>query len=277
MMKSFLSLIFLIICFSEGKGQSPDGRILPFDVRQYSTLDTANYRIDYKTTCTLDPKKGVVVTNDMYLLVGRKMSKFGQIAVLDRQAEIIEEHKREIVRGIDARGLAGIEVYKYLHGDKPHCELTLKLFIYEWMYTFTYQDELHTQNWTLGRERKDILGYACQIARAKFRGRDYTAWVATDIPISNGPWLLGGLPGLILEAYDTNKEYHFQATDIICLKQTLPIVKYKARYKKTTRQQANELCKRLHANMPQTIQATFPKVRFDVKRTSYPHNPIEQE
>ena len=55
------------------------------------------------------------------------------------------------------------------------------------------------QSWTLTDEHKDVLGYSCQKATARFRGRDYTAWVATDIPISNGPWLLGGAPGLILE------------------------------------------------------------------------------
>jgi len=44
--------------------QSPIGNIFPFDVREYTVLDTASYRIDYKTTCILDPKNGEKVTND---------------------------------------------------------------------------------------------------------------------------------------------------------------------------------------------------------------------
>jgi GLPGLI family protein len=44
-----------------------------------------------------------------------------------------------------------------------------------------------------------------QKARGHFRGRDYTAWFAPSIPLAGGPWKLGGLPGLILEAYDDER------------------------------------------------------------------------
>ena len=33
--------------------------------------------------------------------------------------------------------------------------------------------------------------------------------VTTNVPVSDGPWKLGGLPGLIMEAYDTGKHYSF--------------------------------------------------------------------
>ena len=196
-MKSFaFSLLLLCICLTS-RAQSPIGSIHPFDIRKYTVLDSANYRINYKTTCLLDPKKHDKVTNEMYLLVGRKISKFGHVCVLDNQQELIAAESQEAGPGIEARGMGGMEVYKYLSGTKPYSELTFRLFVYYYRYTFIYSDELHPQSWTLTDERKDVLGYSCQKATARFRGRDYTAWVATDIPISNGPWLLGGAPGLI--------------------------------------------------------------------------------
>ncbi|MGF1533298.1 MAG: GLPGLI family protein, partial [Bernardetiaceae bacterium] len=54
--------------------------------------------------------------------------------------------------------------------------------------------------WKLHDSTKTVLGYPCKMAI----GRDetnvtVTAWYTEDIPIPNGPRLLTGLPGLILE------------------------------------------------------------------------------
>lgn len=276
-MKSVLFSLLLLSIGRIASPQSPVGTIFPFDVREYSILDTASYRIDYRTTCILDPKHGVQVMNDMYLLVGRTMSKFGHASVLDAEGEITEIHDRGVGRGIDARGLAGIEVYKYHSGDKRYSELTVRLFIYSSLYTFVYPDELHPQSWMLANEYKEILGYPCQKATTSFRGRDYIAWVATDIPVSDGPWLLGGVPGLILEAYDTKHEYHFEATGISRPAEVLPIVKYKEHYKSTERSKVRELCKRMHADIVQALRASFPRAGLEFRQTTYYYNPIELE
>ena len=56
---------------------------------------------------------------------------------------------------------------------------------------------------------KEIGDFKCFKASCNFRGRDYTAWFTLEIPLPYGPWKLQGLPGLILEAYDTDKEIYF--------------------------------------------------------------------
>lgn len=63
--------------------------------------------------------------------------------------------------------------------------------------------------WEISNDTKDIGNFKCTKALGNFRGREYTAWFTTTIPLPYGPWKLQGLPGLILEAYDTNKEIYF--------------------------------------------------------------------
>ena len=78
----------------------------------------------------------------------------------------------------------------------------------------TYCDTLNAQQWTMTDSTREVLGYTCQQATADFRGRHWTAWFATDIPVSDGPWKLSGLPGLILEAYDKGHQYAFTAVGL---------------------------------------------------------------
>ena len=72
-----------------------------------------------------------------------------------------------------------------------------------------YEDTLNAQNWSITDSTKTVLGYACQQATSDFRGRKWAAWFTTDVPVSDGPWKFGGLPGLIMEVYDTRKHYTF--------------------------------------------------------------------
>ena len=62
-----------------------------------------------------------------------------------------------------------------------------------------------------------IIGYKCQLAKASFKGRIWYAWYTEDIPLSEGPWKLYGLPGLVLRAYDQNKQYIFDAIGMASL------------------------------------------------------------
>ena len=43
----------------------------------------------------------------------------------------------------------------------------------------------------------------------EFKGRKWTVWYSAEIPISDGPWKINGLPGLILDAVDSDSLYHF--------------------------------------------------------------------
>ena len=114
---------------------------------------------------------------------------------------------------------------EFMRGKYPHKRL--KTYIYKnypegcmtvtdglILQDYRYVDSLHTQTWTMGDSTREVLGYTCQQATANFRGRLWTAWFATDIPVSDGPWKLGGLPGLILEAYDEGQQHVFTAVGL---------------------------------------------------------------
>jgi len=80
---------------------------------------------------------------------------------------------------------------------------------------FTYvKEKLPKLSWILTNEIKLIGDFECRKANTFFRGRDYTVWFTTDIPLPFGPWKLQGLPGLILEAYDTYKEIYWYFKEI---------------------------------------------------------------
>ncbi|WJS95663.1 GLPGLI family protein [Flavobacterium johnsoniae] len=69
---------------------------------------------------------------------------------------------------------------------------------------FNIKDSIGSFDWQLGSETKTIVGYQCQNATLFFRGRNYTVYFAKDIPFSDGPWKLSGLPGMILEVKTDN-------------------------------------------------------------------------
>ena len=79
--------------------------------------------------------------------------------------------------------------------------------------TFTYTEQPRLE-WTFGEGEKEVCGYPCQQARTRYGGRDWTVWYTPGIPAAFGPWKLGGLPGLILEAEDAEGLHHFSATAV---------------------------------------------------------------
>ena len=79
---------------------------------------------------------------------------------------------------------------------------------------FRYTESLETPQWTLAGKDSIIADYPCQQAETFYRGRHWTVWFAPDIPVSDGPWKLHGLPGLILQAEDSERWFSFACIEI---------------------------------------------------------------
>lgn len=82
-------------------------------------------------------------------------------------------------------------------------------------------------NWSIKKDKKEIGKYICQKATTKHRGRDYTAWFTSEIPVDIGPWKFHGLPGLIVEVRankgDVNGDIYFKLNTIQLTKEAKPI------------------------------------------------------
>ncbi len=132
-------------------------------------------------------------------------------------------------------------------------------------------------------DAQTLIGYPCQKAVCHFKGREWTAWYTPDIPRSEGPWKLFGLPGMILKAEDSKKEYVFECTGLI--NQTgEPLMFGADGYQKVSRKELFTVYERFAADPVGYITSTNPNVRISIRNEdgemnktpkNTPFNPIE--
>ncbi len=99
---------------------------------------------------------------------------------------------------------------------------------------YEYSEPTPKLNWSFVAENKEIEGYSCNKATTTFAGREWVVWYTPSIPVDGGLWKFNGLPGLILEAYDTTGEHRFVAIGIE--KSVEDIIRYTVPTKKLSRE-----------------------------------------
>ena len=185
-------------------------------------LDRAHMKCLYRYVYLNDTLTGKTKDDLLILQIGTRISKcFSHYSNQVDSLSALPNGDMIIGKMIDDAMNSG----EFMRGNYPHKRM--KAYIYKnypdgritvtdglILQDYRYVDSLHTQIWTMGDSTREVLGYTCQQATADFRGRRWTAWFATDIPVSDGPWKLGGLPGLILEAYDEGQQHVFTAVGL---------------------------------------------------------------
>lgn len=243
-------LLLGLLFTNNGMSQSPVGNVTPLDIRKYTVLDSANYMFTYRLNFVRDTLKNRKETNSMVLLVGNNCSKFFNKFYLDYENMLQKLFQEGRVKNMDAVGLGGTEIYKY-YAPKIQKATVLLFGVRNTVYTYT--EKLQMQTWKIESEKKKIHNYFCQKATTFFLGRKYIAWFTPEIPVSEGPWKFYGLPGLILEVFDENRNYHFECVGIEKLKKKKPIVEYSVMYKKTDRKSVNKAIQKLHTHFTQML------------------------
>ena len=136
-----------------------------------------------------------------------------------------------------------------------------------------YMESWPLMHWNLCNEYLQILGHRCQKATCRFRGNDFIAWFAADIPVKGGPWKFGGLPGCILKVQDSQKKYVWEAVAIE--HGNYPLLQYpESFYPKTTRSRIWKLQKRYNADYWNAIGMMWSDGHVCKKRD---YSPLEKE
>ncbi len=184
-------------------------------------LDEAYFKFYYEHAWQFDTLKTNDTREDLIILqVGPKVSKSYSYYTLQSDSLTATPDGKQVRRKIynqvakatvEKRELPTNFIRKRMktvvYKNHPEGQMTVTDGISSDYYQYT--DELHAQQWQVTDSTKTILDHPCQMAISDFRGRRWIAWFAPDIPIGDGPWKFSGLPGLIMEVYDTENHYHF--------------------------------------------------------------------
>lgn len=212
-------------------------------------LDRAYLKCQYKYTWQFDTLRNGVRDDLIILQIGKNVSKnysyyTDQSDSLNRAPDGKQKRAtlmKKAVQDYLNKGIFEGVLYKrsvtYIYKNYPKGKMTVTDGISTQYYT--YEDELDAQNWHIADSIKTILGYSCQKAECDFRGRQWTAWFTPDIPVSDGPWKFGNLPGLIMDVYDEKYQYHFTIIGLEKVNDILIVFTYfkdRAKYEKTSRQ-----------------------------------------
>lgn len=182
-----------------------------------SALDTVSYRFVYDVQAKVFEKSTKKKTDEHRLDIGKggishyySYWQSQNIHVLDsihRQGGSMDDYYR-------IRNKRGIEPSNFCYFIfKNYPQTGQQTIDYPSMELFQYQEPMG-QDWEFVEGDTVILKHPCQKAVCHYHGRSWTAYFATDIPISDGPWKLCGLPGLILRAYDHSDSFIFNCVGI---------------------------------------------------------------
>ena len=229
MNKRIITLIIALAAVCDGASAQPkiSGRVPVREKRGYDqqiVIDTANVRILYALNAK-DIKDENTYIDLGKLEVGRRVSMYS--------SEFVDLSDVEAVKWKKETGHTGYVPKSFWMGGRPELhenwsELVFSDYIIRgnqlkeyacfplWAEreNSSYTEQWPLMRWTLADEQQTILGHRCQKATCQFRGRDFVAWFAADVPIKGGPWKFGGLPGCILKVYDVQKIYVWEAVAI---------------------------------------------------------------
>ncbi len=125
-------------------------------------------------------------------------------------------YSREVLDAIHAKEPRGLFAYQrwILFDNHPEGKVTITESIAGTEH-YLSEEERTMPRWTFVPDSmRNIMGKDCQLATTELHGRRWSVWFAPSMPMPYGPWLLRGLPGLVVEAYDSEREHEFLLVEV---------------------------------------------------------------
>ena len=215
-------------------------------------IDTTFLKCEYATnyyTDTLKFKDAIWMPDEFILQIGNKISKYysKNTDIYDRlrsDPKAEEAYSRKLRLMIDRMKLTGERLKEPLiarhsplviYSNYPQGKRSIHDAVFSDYYIF--EDDNLPQQWTIIADSvKTILGHTCRKASCSYRGRNYEAWYAIDLPVNAGPWKFSGLPGLIMSVQDTKGHYTFEIKGLMKVKEPIEYIEFSDRkYSQTDR------------------------------------------
>ncbi len=198
--------------------------IVPFNLQSQEIVDSAIARASYDYSYKTSVEQEHFIKSDLtYLEIGKNITKsYSQYEHL-RDSVTNEALKRNYSTS-DLNNLRkgyrqGDKITYYQWYDKGKTVVAGKFL----SLGFIYEEEMKVPKWVIHSDKRNIMGYDCQKATTDYLGRKWIVYFTLDIPINKGPWKLWGLPGLIIEAIDSQNIFRFRLNGFEKLKDT-PII-----------------------------------------------------
>lgn len=170
------------------------------------------YRFSYRQTQKRSLSDNNIYANDMKLDYDGRTSFYYcetsfrrdslNVIAFDKRGEIVNQEaygERTRLPGTATNDKSVIDFSKgemvQLYNDVTYFEGKMPLELPQW--TITENEEIQSD-------------YLCKMAKGSYFGREWTLWFTEEIPVNAGPWLLWGLPGLIVYAKDSEEVFSFR-------------------------------------------------------------------
>lgn len=208
-MKQLILGIFLVCIGNSTFGQNT--------FSDQKVLDTVSYRFVYDAQAKILENSNLKKNDEHWLDIGKKGISYYHSAWQMRNIQINDSIRSiggtttDVQRVKYQLGVETSNFFYFIFKNYPH--KGQQTVDYVMMDIFQYQEPMG-QKWELLEGDTLIMNHPCQKAVCDYHGRTWAAYYATDIPISDGPWKLCGLPGLILKAYDSTDSFSFNCVGI---------------------------------------------------------------
>ena len=170
------------------------------ETQGYERIGTALIECTYRYAWLQDTTSGTRMTPEFY-----SYSQYYRDSLI---TSLVQSGTNDFSSVGDVKGGTDVQIFK----NWPRTgRMTMIDKMLDW---FEVVEAVPDFGWVVTDEWKELLGYRVRRAECTFRGRNYVAWFAPELPLSEGPWKFCGLPGLVMHVYDTDCQYVYLLTGI---------------------------------------------------------------